>query len=263
MRKQPRTCPKNKLLRVSLMNVTQVGHSQLSSRKLNCYLWESKTVVRSQKIGAEKVTSTFYRFAIFGFTFEVLLIPEFDPINLHARPLRLSRVISSSLESNFVSSIPAKGSSTRRYLQANKRACKKQTSVRWQSSTHSRSVAKQRACGIYTCIFNYLWFAYSILLVKMKWNTNNTSLFLQVFQQYPTLWNIKLSFSNVTNSLFAQGFLSVLTLYDGMFFLVYLVSHFLEKSQLHSLQQYMYLPFVLFRQSCFLVLHFSTSFIKT
>ena len=25
----------------------------------------------------------------------------------------------------------------------------------------------------------------------MKWNTNIISLFLQVFQQYPTLWNIK------------------------------------------------------------------------
>jgi Alcohol dehydrogenase transcription factor Myb/SANT-like. len=25
----------------------------------------------------------------------------------------------------------------------------------------------------------------------MKWNTNNILLFLQVYQQYPTLWNIK------------------------------------------------------------------------
>ena len=25
----------------------------------------------------------------------------------------------------------------------------------------------------------------------MKWNTNNISLFLQVYQQYPTLWNVK------------------------------------------------------------------------
>lgn len=25
----------------------------------------------------------------------------------------------------------------------------------------------------------------------MKWNTNNISLFLQVYQQFPTLWNIK------------------------------------------------------------------------
>lgn len=28
-------------------------------------------------------------------------------------------------------------------------------------------------------------------VVKMKWNTSNISLCLQVYQQFPTLWNIK------------------------------------------------------------------------
>lgn len=28
-------------------------------------------------------------------------------------------------------------------------------------------------------------------VVKMKWNTSNITLFLQVYQQFPTLWNIK------------------------------------------------------------------------
>jgi Alcohol dehydrogenase transcription factor Myb/SANT-like. len=33
--------------------------------------------------------------------------------------------------------------------------------------------------------------------VKIKWNTNNILLFLQVYQQYPTLWNIKdIDYSN-------------------------------------------------------------------
>lgn len=28
-------------------------------------------------------------------------------------------------------------------------------------------------------------------VVKMKWNTSNISLFLKVYQQFPTLWNFK------------------------------------------------------------------------